>query len=121
MAIAISGGMPEQFKPMVQYHEQGAREAGHPIQEVSINSHGFIADSAEEAMDIAFPAFKTVMDKIGRERGWAPMTRSQFEAACTLRGANFVGTPEMIIEKILYQHKILDRKSTRLNSSHVES
>lgn len=106
MAIAIIGGMPEQFKPMVQYHEQGAREAGHPIQEVSINSHGFIADSAEEAMDIAFPAFKTVMDKIGRERGWSPMTRSQFEASCTLRGANFVGTPEMIIEKILYQHKI---------------
>lgn len=106
MAIAIIGGMPEQFKPMVQYHEQGAREAGHPIQEVSINSHGFIADSAEEAMDLAFPAFKVVMDKIGRERGWSPMTRSQFEASCTLRGANFVGTPEMIIEKILYQHKI---------------
>lgn len=106
MAIAIIGGMPEQFKPMVQYHEHGAREAGHPIQEVSINSHGFIADSAEEAMDIAFPAFKTVMDKIGRERGWSPMTRSQFEVSCTLRGANFVGTPEMIIEKTLYQHKI---------------
>src|SRR5690625_2701288 len=100
MAIAIIGGMPEQFKPMGQYHEQGAREAGHPIQEVSINSHGFNADSAEEAMDIAFPAFKTVMDKIGRERGWSPMTRSQFEASCTLRGAK-------------------DRKSTRLNSSHV--
>lgn len=106
MAIAIIGGMPEQFKPMVQYHEQGAREAGHSIQEVSINSHGFIADTEQEAIDIAFPAFKTVMDKIGRERGWSPMTRSQFEASCSLRGANFVGTPEMVIEKILYQHKI---------------
>ena len=106
MAIAIIGGMPEQFKPMVQYHEQGALEAGHPKQEVSINSHGFIADTAEEAMDIAFPAFKAIMDKIGRERGWSPLTRAQFEASCSRQGANFVGTPEMIIEKILYQHKI---------------
>lgn len=106
MAIAIIGGMPEQFKPMVQYHEQGAEEAGHPKQDVSINSHGFIADTEQEAIDIAFPAFKTIMDKIGRERGWSPMTKAQFEASCSLRGANFVGTPEMIIEKILYQHKI---------------
>lgn len=106
MAIAIIGGMPEQFKPMVQYHQQGTEEAGHPKQEVSINSHGFIADTEQEAIDIAFPAFKTVMDKIGRERGWSPMTKSQFEASCALRGANFVGTPEMMIEKILYQYKI---------------
>src|SRR5690625_6478412 len=87
------------------------------MQEASINSHGCNADSAEEAMDISFPAFKTVMDKIGRERGWSPMTRSQFESSCTLRGANFVGTPEMIIEKILYPNKIIGHRQFLMQMS----
>lgn len=106
MAIAIIGGYPEQFKPMVEYHRRGAEEAGHKPQPVSINSHGFIADTEKEALDTAFPAFKTTMDRIGKERGWPPMSREQFEASCTLRGANVVGTPDQVIEKILYQQKI---------------
>jgi alkanesulfonate monooxygenase SsuD/methylene tetrahydromethanopterin reductase-like flavin-dependent oxidoreductase (luciferase family) len=73
---------------------------------MSINSHGFIADDPQRAADQAFVAFKAVMDKLGRERGWPPMTREQFDASLTLRGANFVGNPEQVIEKILYQHEI---------------
>jgi len=106
MAIAIIGGYPEQFKQMTQIHEQAAKEHGHGKLPVSINSHGFIADTTEEAYDIAFPAFKLTMDRIGRERGWPPMSRQQFEASCTLRGANAVGSPQQIIDKILYQHEI---------------
>jgi probable LLM family oxidoreductase len=106
MAIAIIGGYPEQFKPMADLHRRGSMEAGKGPQPVSINSHGFIADTRKEALEIAFPAFKTQMDKIGRERGWPPMTRQQFEASCSLRGANVVGSPDDVIEKILYQHKI---------------
>lgn len=106
MAIAIIGGYPEQFKPMVDYHRRGLEEGGHASKPVSINSHGFIADSEQEAMDIAFPAFKTTMDRVGKERGWPPMSRQQFEASCGLRGANVVGTPEQVIEKILFQHEI---------------
>jgi probable LLM family oxidoreductase len=117
MAIAIIGGYPEQFKPMVDLHKRGLKEANHPDQPVSINSHGFIADTREEALDIAFPAFKTQMDKIGRERGWAPMTREQFEASCTLRGANMVGSPDDVIEKILFQHKIFGHSRFLLQMS----
>lgn len=105
MAIAIIGGQPEQFVPMAELHRESARRAGHEPPALSINSHGFIADDSQEASDIAFPGFKASMDQIGRERGWLPMTRAQFEASRGLRGANLVGSPEQIVEKILYQHE----------------
>ncbi len=47
-----------------------------------------------------------MMNKIGRERGWPPMTRADYDAAATLRGANFVGSPQQVIEKILFQHEL---------------
>ena len=106
MALAIIGGLPERFVGMAELHRRGAGEAGHPLPRLSINSHGFIADDAEEARDLAFPAFKATMDRLGRERGCPPMSREQFDASCTLRGANFVGSPDQIVEKILYQHDL---------------
>ncbi|PWN06748.1 Atu2307/SP_0267 family LLM class monooxygenase [Rhodohalobacter mucosus] len=117
MAIAIIGGYPEQFKPMAELHKRGAIENGHDPQPVSINSHGFIAETREEAIETAFPAFKTQMDKIGRERGWSPMTREQFEASCTLRGANVVGSADDVIQKILYQQKIFGHSRFLLQMS----
>lgn len=106
LAIAIIGGLPERFNVFANLHRQAAEEAGHPRPQLSINSHGFIADTSQQAMDDAFPAFAYQMDKIGQERGWPPMTRSQFETSCTLRGANFVGSPQQVIDKIMYQHEI---------------
>jgi probable LLM family oxidoreductase len=106
MALAIIGGQPERFAPFAGLHRRAALEAGHEAPALSINSHGFIADTPQKAADEAFPAFKTAMDKIGRERGWAPMRRPDFDASTTLRGANFVGHPEQVAEKILFQHEI---------------
>lgn len=106
MALAIIGGMPERFKSITDLHRRGATEAGVAVPALSINSHGFIADNSQDALDIAFPAFKVTMDKIGAERGWAPMSRQQFEASTTLRGANLVGSPQQIIDKILFQYEI---------------
>ncbi|WP_020402562.1 LLM class flavin-dependent oxidoreductase [Gracilimonas tropica] len=106
MAIAIIGGQPAQFKQMVDIHKRGAADYDQPEQRVSINSHGFIAETTQEAAEIAFPAFKTQMDKIGKERGWPPMSRQQFDASITLKGANAVGSPQDIIDKIMYQHEI---------------
>jgi probable LLM family oxidoreductase len=106
MALAIIGGMPERFTPFAELHRDAGRRAGHERLELSINSHGFVADSSGEASRIAFPAFKAMMDRIGRERGWPPMTHEQFEASRTLRGANFVGSPQEVVEKILLQHEI---------------
>ncbi|MEX0769683.1 MAG: LLM class flavin-dependent oxidoreductase [Balneolaceae bacterium] len=106
MALGIIGGEPERFKPLAEIHERGAREHGKNPPALSINSHGFIADQSQQASDVAFPAFAHTMDKIGRERGWPPMTREQFEASRTMKGANFVGSPQEIIDKILYQYEI---------------
>ncbi|MCB0164799.1 MAG: LLM class flavin-dependent oxidoreductase, partial [Anaerolineae bacterium] len=108
LALAIIGGYPEQFGPLVNLYRQAATEAGHaPAQlAVSVNSHGFIADDRQQALDTAFPYFEQTMNKIGRERGWPPMTRAQYDASAVLRGANFIGTPDDIIEKILWQHDI---------------
>ncbi len=108
MALAIIGGMPERFAPYADLYRRALREAGYDPAKtpLSINSHGFIADTREEALNLSFLSSKPVMDKIGRERGWAPMRRDQYEASTTLRGANFVGSPDEIIEKILFQHEI---------------
>jgi probable LLM family oxidoreductase len=108
MALAIIGGMPEQFAPHVNLYRQVWREAGHDLSKLrlSINSHGFIADKSRQAADESYPSFAAVMNKIGRERGWSGFSRQQFEASRALRGANFIGTPEEIAEKIVFQHKI---------------
>ena len=107
MAMAIIGGYPAHFKQFADLHARGAREHNQKQARLSVNSHGFIAKDSQKALDTAFPAFKLVMDNLGRERGWAPMGRAQFEASCSLQQANVVGSPEQIIEKILYQKEIL--------------
>ena len=106
MALAIIGGMPERFAPFAEIHRRAAVEAGHAPPPLSINSHGFIAPTSQEAADIAFPAFARMMDRIGRERGWPPMSRAAFEASRRIEGANLVGSPAEVAEKILFQHSI---------------
>ena len=108
MALAIIGGMPERFAPLFDLYREYSRRAGHDPANIplSINSHGFIADDPKEALELSFASSSIIMNRIGRERGWPPMSRGQYDAAATLRGANFVGNPEQIIEKILFQHEI---------------
>jgi probable LLM family oxidoreductase len=104
MALAIIGGLPERFTPFAELHRRGAAEAGHDAPRLSINSHGYIAESSERALAESFPYVSEMMNRIGRERGWPPITRADYDAAAGPRGANFVGTPEQVAEKILYQH-----------------
>lgn len=119
MALAIIGGMPERFKPFFDLYRQSAAEFGHNPDELplSVNSHGFIADTKEEAINVSFPAVQVVMNKIGRERGWSPMQREQYEASASLRGSNFVGSPDDVIEKILFQHEIFGHQRFGLQLS----
>jgi probable LLM family oxidoreductase len=117
MALAIIGGMPERFAPFVELHREATARAGHAPLPVGINSHGFIADDSKQAADESFPAVAAVMTKIGRERGWSPLTRQQFEGSRTVRGANFVGTPDEVIEKILFQYEIFKHQRFLLQLS----
>lgn len=106
MALAIIGGLPERFKPLVDLHRRAASRASHPTPRLSINAHGFLAERSQDAAEIAYLPFKTTMDRLGRERGWPPMSREAFEASRALRGANFIGSPQEVAEKILFQHEI---------------
>jgi probable LLM family oxidoreductase len=108
MALAIIGGVPERFAPLFDLYRESSVQYGFDPTRIplSINSHGFIADDSQAAGDDFYPAQTVMMNKIGRERGWAPATREQLEKQRTLRGSDFVGSPDEIIEKILFQHEI---------------
>ncbi|HSH05896.1 MAG TPA: LLM class flavin-dependent oxidoreductase [Anaerolineae bacterium] len=108
LAIAIIGGQPAQFAPLVQLYRHTAALAGHDptTLPVSINSHGHLAATNQQAQDEAIPYFQAMMNNIGQERGWPPITRPQMEQSVSLQGANFIGSPDQIIEKILYQHQL---------------
>ncbi|MBL8597991.1 MAG: LLM class flavin-dependent oxidoreductase [Devosia sp.] len=107
LMIAIIGGRPQQFQPFVQLYRDTARKMGHDPGKlpVGISSHGFVADTSQDALDTAFPAHQLTMGRIGKERGWPPTTREQFEAGTTANGAYFVGSPQQVIDKILMQHE----------------
>ena len=113
LALAIIGGQPRRFVPLIDLYREAGRRAGHDpaTLRVSINSHGLIGEDSKQAAEDAFGAYSYVMAKIGRERGWPPPTREQFEAERGPLGANLVGTPEEVAAKIVYEHELfgLDR------------
>jgi probable LLM family oxidoreductase len=119
MALAIIGGLPERFAPFAELHREAARRAGFDPASVplSINSHGFVAETSQAAADVVFPSFLSQMNKIGAERGWPPVTRQDFDAGRTLRGALFVGSPAELTEKILFQHEIFGHERFLLQLS----
>ena len=117
MALAIIGGLPERFAPFAELHRRAALQARHEPPALSINSHGYVADTSQRALDESFPAVSAMMNRIGRERGWSPMLRQDYDAAATRRGANFVGSPQQLVEKILFQHEIFGHDRFLLQTS----
>ncbi|HEX6250423.1 MAG TPA: LLM class flavin-dependent oxidoreductase [Gemmatimonadaceae bacterium] len=108
LALAIIGGAPDRFVPLIELYREAAARAGHDPKQlpVGINSHGFIADSSRQAADDAFPPYAEVMTRIGRERGWPPATRQRFDAERSRRGALLVGSAQEVTEKILYEYEL---------------
>jgi probable LLM family oxidoreductase len=108
LALAIIGGQPERFAPMVELYREAARRGGHDADAlpVGINSHTFVADTAQAAADTFFGPYSAVMTRIGRERGWSPMTRGQFDASVGLHEHLVVGDVDAVVEKIVFQHSI---------------
>lgn len=108
MALAIIGGQPHRFAPLVDLYRNAATDAGHDASKlpVSINSHGYLADTSQQAADESFFAHAYTMSKIGKERGWPPTTRADFDAGRGPQGAYFVGSPQEAIDKILGQYEL---------------
>jgi probable LLM family oxidoreductase len=108
MAIAIIGGNPKNFVSLVRLYRETSVQTGHQQMglKLGINSHAYIADNAQRAADEFYPSYADVMTRLGRERGWPAMDREQFEAMRGRQGALLVGSPQMVIEKILYEHEL---------------
>jgi len=112
LTIAIIGGQPERFAPLVELYREAGRRAGHDPAglAVGINTHAFVGASSAEA-DSAFAApYLAVMNRIGRERGWPPSGRDAYEALRSPRGALAVGSSEQVAEKILFEHELFDHQ-----------
>jgi len=108
LVLAIIGGRPERFVPLIDLYRESASAAGPDPSHlpVAINSHGFIAENSQDASAVFYPPYAAVMTKIGRERGWSPMTREQYEALRAPRGSLLVGSPQEVIEKMLYEYEL---------------
>jgi probable LLM family oxidoreductase len=108
LALAIIGGEPARFAPLFELYRRAAAQAGHDAAALrtSINVHGFVGETSRAARDSFYPAQAAVMNRIGRERGWPPTSRDEFEAACGPEGAQFVGSPAEVVDKILANHAI---------------
>lgn len=109
LMVAIIGGATAQFRPLIELYRRAGRDAGHAPDQLRVGIHhiGFLADRTDEAMDTFWPAYRDAFGRIGRERGWPPPTRPQFDAQCSPHGALLVGDPETAAAKILADHAAL--------------
>lgn len=108
MALAIISGMPARFAPLAKLYRDVYQKAGHDAGklQLGINSHTYIADTSQQAADEFYPPYAEVMTRIGRERGWPPTNRQQFNASISPQGALLVGSPQQVIDKILYEYEL---------------
>jgi alkanesulfonate monooxygenase SsuD/methylene tetrahydromethanopterin reductase-like flavin-dependent oxidoreductase (luciferase family) len=101
--VAIIGGETHHFKPLVDLYREAGKRAGYTTDQLKVGLHslGYVSDTREQAIEEFYPGYAEAMNKIGRERGWSPMTRGRFEAQMGPRGALLVGDPEEVAEKIV--------------------
>ena len=100
LALAIIGGEPARFAPLVQLYHRALDDGGHPRRPVAVHAHGYIAKTERQAVDDFYPPYAVAMTKLGRERGWGPMNRDQFDALRAPHGSLMLGTPEQVAAKI---------------------
>ncbi len=106
LMLAIIGGSPTRFRPYVELYHRALNQFEKPLQPVGVHSPGYVAASDEVARDEFWPHYKRMRDRIGAERGWGPMSRSEFDGEIE-RGSLYVGSPETVAKKIAATVKAL--------------
>lgn len=108
LMLAIIGGMPRQFTPFINLYKKSWLENNHNAEDlqIGINNHMFIGEDGEKAADDFFPYYAQMMDRVGRSRGWQPMTREQFDFMRAPEGSLMVGSVEQVIEKMIYEYEL---------------
>lgn len=109
LMVAIIGGEPRRFRSMVDLYREAGERAGHSVKQlrVGVHSPGFLGDTTAQAANDLFPSYAQTFSQIGKERGWPPVTRAQFDATRGSTGALLVGDAELVAEKILYENEVL--------------
>jgi probable LLM family oxidoreductase len=109
LMIGVIGGTFSQFRPLVDLYREAGRKAGHAPEtlKVAVHAMGFVAESVEAAKEAFFPGWQHLFTQVGRDRGWAPVTRDQFEAMCTPHGAFLIGDPATVIDRVIAMDRIL--------------
>jgi probable LLM family oxidoreductase len=109
LMVAIIGGQPARFRPLIDLYREAGRRAGHGPEKLRVGLHliGFIGDTTAQAADDFFPGYQHTFTEIGKERGWQPATRAQFDAQRSPTGAYVIGDPRTVTEKILYINEAL--------------
>jgi len=109
LMVAIIGGEPHRFRPLIDLYREAGRRAGHPAEQLKVGIHsvGFLADTTKQAADEFYPGYAETFTRIGRERGWPPTTRAQFDTTRGPKGALLIGDAETVAKKILYVNEAL--------------
>src|SRR5712671_1363773 len=109
LMVAIIGGEPKRFRPLIDLYREAGRRAGHSAEKLIVGLHaiGFLGDTTQRAADDFYPGYAHTFTEIGKERGWPPATRAQFDALRGPTGALLIGDAETIVEKILYVNEVL--------------
>ncbi len=109
LMVAIIGGEPHRFRPLIDLYREAGRRAGHPAGQLKVGIHslGYVADTTTAAAEEFFPGYQAAFTRIGRERGWPPTTRAQYDAVCGPTGALLVGDAEHVAAKIVRLHQAL--------------
>jgi probable LLM family oxidoreductase len=107
MVLAIIGGDPERFAPFADLYRRALAELGQPSRPIAVHSPGHVADTDEQARDELWPHYARMHARIGRERGWPPMTRAQFDQAAGPSGSLYVGSPMTVADKIVHTAQVL--------------
>lgn len=109
LMVAIIGGDPRRFRPLVDLYREAGRRAGHPPDRLKVGVHalGYVASTTRQAIEEFYPGYMEGMNKAGQERGWGPVTRAHFDAEVAPRGALIVGGPDDVIDKIRHYDEVL--------------
>ena len=108
LTLAIIGGLPEQFVPFVNLYKETAKKWGRDMNalQLGVNNHVYIGEDSQKAADEFYPHYAMMMNRVGRDRGWPPLTRQQFDYSRSPKAALMVGSVQQVIDKILYEHEL---------------
>jgi len=108
LMLAIIGGSPAQFVPFINLYRDTAKGLGRDMDtlQIGVNNHVYIGEDSQKASDDFYPYYAAMMNRVGQDRGWPPLSRQQFEQGRSPGGALMVGSVQQVIDKILYEHEL---------------